>query len=147
MNARRLIATMVLAAVVTAAAGCGGGGAAPGGGRGRRHGQWRHPAGRDDQLHRLPEPVRGHRVAVVQRLRDGVPPARAVRPEREARGRLGDQLVALVRRAHLDVPPQGRRQVVRRQAAHGRRRRLDGQPDRQVRERARRPRSPPRSRT
>jgi peptide/nickel transport system substrate-binding protein len=31
MNARRLIATMVLAAVVTAAAGCGGGGAAPGG--------------------------------------------------------------------------------------------------------------------
>jgi peptide/nickel transport system substrate-binding protein len=34
MNARRLIATMVLAAAVTAAAGCGGGGAAAGGGGG-----------------------------------------------------------------------------------------------------------------
>ena len=103
----------------------------------RREGhQGRHPARGDDQLHRLPEPIRGPAQPVVQRLRDGVPAARAVRPRPEARGRLGDELVAFPRRAHLDVPPEARRQVVGRHAADRRRCRLDGQPDHQVRRRA-----------
>ena len=41
----------------------------------------------------------------------------------------GDEVVRRPRQAHLDVPPEVRPEVERRQAAHGARRGVDGQPD------------------
>ena len=114
MNARRLIATMALAAVVTAAAGCGGGGAAPGGGGGGSGGTVKGGilrVGTTNYIDSLNPFVaiesQSYNAFVME-----YPAARAVRPRREARGRLGDQLDAVLQRAHLDVPPEGRRQVV-----------------------------------
>ena len=75
---------------------------------------------------RLAQPVRRDRRPGVQRLRHGVPAARAVRAGRQDRGRLRGELDALRGRAGLDVPPAPRRQVVGRQAADRRGRRMDG---------------------
>ena len=85
---------------------------------------------------RLAQSVRRHRRPGVQHLRHGVPAARPVRAGGQDRGRLRRELDALQGRARLDVPPPPRRQVVGRQAADGRGRRMDGQHGTQVRKRA-----------
>ena len=136
MNARRLIAMMTLAAVVATAAGCGGGGTSPGAeavavAAPPRAGS----CGSGRPLHRLPEPVCGHRVPGLQRLRHDYPQLVQYGPGEKLEGDWATSW------SHSSDGLTGRstssrRQVVRRQAAHGRGRRLDGQHYRQIRGRA-----------
>ena len=79
--------------------------------RDRRRRRGRHPAGRDDQLHRLVQPVPLHRGPGVPGLHHALPPARPVRlPGREVRDRRRSRrlLGHLGRREGLDVPSEVR---------------------------------------